>query len=734
MNEINPAYAGGQLAKAFVTALSHEDEPTRRRAEARVDRWRRVLAGIDSGELTIGSRTPVADLPAWVTPEVVQGGFATGSAVAEGPLLPHELAVGADRAAVFRHYLSDDGLAELETRLEDGRYAVTAPEEAALLTVAWLVRAGHGAAALELLDVLRPYAGRLRFSPAPTDAPVADLTLVSRRTVGDVHDALVSWRGNVRLQTQYEALTVWNPYCDQLLALWLETVQDGRVAVVEPDGWRQRADALLRRYVWLAAGHPLSGKHRNPKQNQAILRLTLEDYRHDRLEARRRGLLQQAVDGMVRRRGVPGSEQHTALRQQQLAEAALPTYQQIARAVAGRLAPLRRDVGWTAGQAVDQPVVADQEATSAVLAGTPLPDPVHQKLLSARSGPIEELIALGIVPSAEVLAQLVPQLTAATTALAYRDESLQRLMAATYRAFRNRRSLLLLDLQHQVQLDELPWVRAVSSQRQPGEDTRAAARASLVRVAEAAVRGFPATILPNPLLQELTALARGAGIDLPLTEELAADIFMGTFSAKYLAAAKVAAGLLAGSPYERYYGIDYAEVLAIDDVAKQRRFFARTSDAFAALCQRRAGFSDAQWSVAANGTVIEQAQLLTTHNLAALVARLDLQADWAALSRRAFEGVELQVRRLGSGPRPLRKIKNAAYAWRQLVFFVSLCEPAERTDLLEWLRGELARQPATVVAQLEPVVAGLESVLRAGEPGAPFLGWTTGRHRMLLPT
>ena len=86
----SPAYALGRLQQAMETALQHADADVRSRAAARVDRWRSVLSGMASGQLTVGSRTPVADTPAWVTLEVVHGGFATGSYLAEGELLAHE--------------------------------------------------------------------------------------------------------------------------------------------------------------------------------------------------------------------------------------------------------------------------------------------------------------------------------------------------------------------------------------------------------------------------------------------------------------------------------------------------------------------------------------------------------------------------------------------------------------------------------------------------------------------
>jgi hypothetical protein len=69
------------------------------------------------------------------------------------------------------------------------------------------------------------------------------------------------------------------------------------------------------------------------------------------------------------------------------------------------------------------------------------------------------------------------------------------------------------------------------------------------------------------LVRELAALGREAGEDLPWVEELAADIFMGRFSAKYLRAAQLAGHLLADSLYARYYDIDYAALPAVTQSA-----------------------------------------------------------------------------------------------------------------------------------------------------------------------
>ncbi|MEV6179469.1 hypothetical protein [Streptomyces sp. NPDC052015] len=755
--EANPGYASGQLARALATARTHQDPDTRRRAQDKSRAWRAVLAGMANGLLAIGSRTPVAGLPAWVTPEVVRGGFATGEALAGGPLRPYETEVARragipeDRRALFAYWLSEDGLGRLYDLLDSGRYEVTVPEEAALLTVAWLARAGETQAAVALVEELVPFADRLRFSPPPADRPAPDAAAVHRRTVGDAWHDLDRRLPSRAVETQREALAVWQPFGDELLAHWLETAEDGQVLARTPDaGWHERGEELLRRYRDLARRHTYCTKHLNPKQNLAILRGALEETLAGRpLDARRVGLLRHAVTSMVRRRGRPGSPELTALRREQAAQAALPSHHALAQLVLRRLSGLPLEEGVGEVEPLLAPVSEEEARETGLPAGAAIPHALRRPVEAALSAPIGTLVERGLVPSAEVLAELVPQLVAATTAQAYRDESLRTLAAAHYRAFRNRRSLLLLDLERQVRVEELPWVKAVAGWRSDTEAGEVSALA-LRRLGELAVQAFPGTILPNPLVRELSVLARQADLGAPLVEELAADIFMGTFTPKFLAAARVAAELLGGgSLYERYYAIDYWALrnLAIAEAgeAQTRTIRPRTSPAFAKLCAERAGASSsrARWgfgSVAANGTVIEQAQILTTHNLATLVHRVGIApaTGWEDLARRSFDTVCRLTARVHGNPRPLSTVKDAAYAWRQMLFHLSLCTPREQARTLDWLSEELTRRPGHVAARLAPALTGLRQVARGGSPedgeGRRLLGWTTGGHWMLDTT
>lgn len=511
----NP-YALGQLAQALTTADEHEDAATRERADARVRAWSRVLDGMRSGALEIGSRTPVRGLPAWATPEVVRGGFATGR---------------------------------------------------------------------------------------------ADSTTKTLRT-------------------------------DQ-----------GRVA-------------------------------------------------------------------------------------------SQPSHVQLADIAARRLDPLPRDDGIVD---IDRAIgpVTEREETTDVPRSTRLPQTVTRKVELGRAAPIEDLVREGVVPSSEVLAELIPPLTAQQVAASFADPALGALMGSTYTAFRRRRTLLLLNLAKQVQFTELPWVRLAFEV--PGDAGRPDATAAVARrVAALALDAYPGTILPNPLISELTTLYAASGIDIPLTEELAADIFIGRFGPKFVRAARVAAQLLRGSLYERYYGLDVEEVLGLPEKPPRKNRlagrFVRGSaqdapETFESVCARGVPKGD-RWSVARNGMIIERAQILTTHNLAALVGVGGARptTSWKDLAVGAARVTDRLLARAQTQPRPLATVKDAAYAWRQAVFFLTMSDPGTHQQTIEMMRGlpGAAGPPMSVVIDgLEAAIAGPTQRSPGGlgsGAGMPFLGWSVGPH------
>jgi hypothetical protein len=95
--------------------------------------------------------------------------------------------------------------------------------------------------------------------------------------------------------------------------------------------------------------------------------------------------------------------------------------------------------------------------------------------------------------------------------------------------------------------------------------------------------------------------------------------------------------------------------------------------------------------------------------------------------------------RLRNNPRPLRTIKDLAYAWRQTVFFLARTEADELPKFLVWAGETIAGQPSHVAAALRPVVAGLDDVVSGDsfdangrtQNGRRLLGWTEGPHWLL---
>jgi hypothetical protein len=735
--DIDLGFVAKELGRAFVTATTHEDPTIRAKAERRVSKWWDVLEGISSGRLKVGSRQPT-DYPAWVTLEVVRGGFATGSALASVDPSDTELRFFGERSAsreeLFNRALSVEGLQRLHSRLVAGTYRIRVPEEAALLFVAWLARKGDVAGATRIIREIAPWSSALKFLPVRTDEPLPDESLAWRIGAGEARRLLARRDDHRQVAAMNETLTVWNPLADEFAELWSGQLDSELIQTEFSDDWRARATALILKYHALAATHQRSGKHRKPKENLFILRQAAERaVAGEVLNNRELGLVVVALTSMAAKRGKPGSSALIELCRAQARVAARPTHASVARRVAPLLAEFDEEFGI--------PDAVERVSSAAGIPADQMPPSVVRVLGRCNAAPVDSLIAKGLVPSSEVLAGLSPHISAKAVAEAYDDRVLGRLVAFTYKAFRDRRSLLLLDLQHQVKFGELPWVSASAAHRKGDIGTESADAAR--RLASLALANFPHTITPNLLVQELDTLLRLQRESLPLVEELAADIFMGTFSAKFVAAARVAAEQLQGSLYDRYYDIDYKAVLAIDDLVAPRSGGARTSNQFDNLCKRRAGADEDGYSVARNGTVIEQAQILTTHNLAAIWGPLGagylLQDKVEDLARAAFEGACRSIAKVHNNTRTLGKVKDAAYAWRQMVFFASKMDAQGQRKFVAGLQRALETQPAPVIKGMTPVVAGLAAVIDGDafnvnglteNGGRRLTGWATNGHWM----
>jgi hypothetical protein len=433
--------------------------------------------------------------------------------------------------------------------------------------------------------------------------------------------------------------------------------------------------------------------------------------------------------------GLPGTPEHDARTADDAKAVSAPLHADLRRVLVERLRASPPDGGVELEYAL-APVGPDEAARFRVPVGALLPAYLEPKVARSCDGSLEDLVERGVIASGEVLARVLPQVTSQVRAQTIDDPMAGGLYIALYTAFRRRRGLLLLNYQHQVRFQELPWVAELEAMRVASSEATARARKAVAKTSGVALRAFPYTIVPNKLVTELYSLTNAADLKLPLVEELAADIFMGSFTAKFVEAAKVSARLLAGRLYQRYYAID------VDEIARLPVPKEKTSPEFAAICERRAAPFDSKSRspVAKNGKIIEQSQILTTHNLAVLFDALPLPDQLAphvlGIAKTCFQWSTRRLRtRTSDWHQVLINLKNAAYAWRQMVFYLSFT--ADVPAFLTWGRAQLERADELFRRRFEPAMRGLELAAASVESndrafenggGRVFTGWSTDRH------
>ena len=113
-----------------------------------------------------------------------------------------------------------------------------------------------------------------------------------------------------------EAVEIWAPLYDRIVALFLETVENGWPCQKYPNRWPDRALALLSEYEVFRKQHSLSGKLERARNHQTQLRefLGRSARQPKSLSGREVGRIRVILDRYVAKRGVPGSSTCTAAR------------------------------------------------------------------------------------------------------------------------------------------------------------------------------------------------------------------------------------------------------------------------------------------------------------------------------------------------------------------------------------------------------------------------------------
>lgn len=755
---IGYGYPLSQLHKVSKRALSESGE-SKEKVEKKKGKWINVIKMMSQGVLSIGSRKPLDGVPEWVTLEVLTGGFASGNYLAGGPLLNHETELleklsnnksVPERLFLNMYYLSSEGLDELRQLLKSGEYEITIPEEAALLTIAWLIDNKHSTKAQALIDEISPWFSLLRFYPQESKSKVnegefslqdVDSTIKELNTVDTSHSVKV----------QYETIKIWNPFYDKLVSLFLEIVDkkdlkellknegyDKELVAIEDSNeelsgeWLAKASNLLAEYSKLRVKHNLSSKPDRKREYLYKLRTFLSKAVDEKeLSPKETESIKQILAKYIAKRGEPFTEGHKIIRDAQYLQVNKITNKESASKLIELLTEYKDEKGLTKQELDDTLASYDESTHDKSL----IPNYFQRKIKKTMIGNLPKLLEEEIITSSELFGKYLPEYTSLVVRKAFSDKSIEQLYAKTYKSFRSRRSLLLLNLEKQVQISELPWVRVITMLAKDNDlDAKSISHSSIIDILKMSFSFFPNTILPNKTIRELSSLVKAADLSIPLVEELAVDIFMGRFSEKYAESVRETSKLLKDSIYSFYYNIDYSRLYDVgsDELSKQ---CAERADLFGLT-------KDTSWIIK-NGMIIEQQQILTTHNLALLFDRFKLEShlDLPALSLETFKWICKRLKQLNSQNwhGNLVGVKNAAYAWRQMVFYLSQMESESRNVAMKDILAYYDQQTKRFRSRLEPAINGLQlsfegkiltlEILKKNKSKI-FVGWSSS-HWML---
>ncbi|VAW78896.1 hypothetical protein MNBD_GAMMA12-569, partial [hydrothermal vent metagenome] len=505
------------------------------------------------------------------------------------------------------------------------------------------------------------------------------------------------------------------------------------------EDWTARAASLLKVYDEIVVKHPLSNRLKRKGSQFSMLTSILKQsaLNVQEIENKDKNYVRLALARYILKHGAPGTERAKEYSIKQNQQCVGPRHYDIAKIMLSRVSPLLKDHGLPDVAMASLHVTEEESSDFDVPKGTKIPDYLIRKVSRAQVATPEELVQLGIIKSADMLAIILPQVTAGVRASGISDFKLRRLYNQIYRAFRRRRSLLLLNLESQVKLEELPWVSSIGSYRKTTIKNKELAKTVLTDIAILAISKFPYAILPNKLLQELRSLIEQAELKIPIVDEIAADIFMGKFSEKFALAAHLAGEELAGSIYEKYYGIKY-DLLVQNPLLGKPQIGAKQAKTLTSYCYSMAVSGSRQsWSVAENGVVIEQQQIATTQNLAILFGALALKdrlkPELIDMAKWCFKWIsQYQQVHIENYHARLIMMKNTAYAWRQMLFFLSYITHDELLEFTKWLNSHFYQQESEFVERFKPAVIGLNNVIHGADitklGGLRFLAWSVGRH------
>lgn len=708
-----------------------------------------VIEGVRNRGVQIGQRMDWHG-KAWITPQIVTGGFSTGNHVAGGAPKPHEAALISEhgietnasrrgkhglqyrwgptpRRAINEWCLtSSAGRAWLLGLSRSGLYRVPTTEEGCLLAVVLLEEAG--VVADHIVEEVSPWFHNIRFFPEPAPNPLPDGSVASVHDVGYLISKLVSLLERfeakfVSKQSRKTAVeSIYLPTyrsvveeAQHVCAWW----SDSKSAGVEDS----LAPSITIRVATVRANLILFGFEK--KMRRSFLWKLLDALDVVALHGSRTSRtfivhIQRHADAasvrLARRSSTPPAPQMS------------PNRQVFFFQLRGLIEELRRNTFSSEGLPRDR--VSDLSSKFPLFRGE-----IGRVVL----GTLGELVEDGLLGSSEILAKQAVGVAVKHRATLFTPEPARTLALHLLTSFMARRSRLLLNLSTQVRVSEIPWFAALADafeeheeqekqevqekqEKQEGQDdqdeqeeqeeqqhgtsenSRQTDHAGPVpgevnavarEIFRVHLTHFAGTQMPNRLVRLLDEYLGCKG----LVKEIAADIFEGAFRCSFGAQAKQREDILGpGTAYGDYY----AEVLVSFPADSASRTVNMEDLDFGP------GFGLGRNSVVNNGIAVELVAVSTTHNLLHLLVALEMDQDAILLETAAAAALERLVETLrfkGSYYTTLRdRARRAAAACRAFLVFVSLLQ-RKKTSIRNGKEGlgvgeeEVSRSPVTRLKQ-----------------------------------
>eukprot|EP01097_Dermamoeba_algensis_P008797 TRINITY_DN5992_c0_g1_i1.p1 TRINITY_DN5992_c0_g1~~TRINITY_DN5992_c0_g1_i1.p1 ORF type:complete len:474 (+),score=109.76 TRINITY_DN5992_c0_g1_i1:49-1422(+) len=438
--------------------IQQEKEKQTEQSQKKLKKWESVVQTWLSGALSVGSRTPIAQTPSWVTLEVMTGGFATGQLLAGGDIQEHEkllyralVADGDESVEVIRKklndfFLSESGLSVLSKLLDTGLYRVQVPEEGALLTICYLLRQEDPELQEQagiILQEIQPWFHKLRFFPLPSDTRVPEGGMEAFvRPVLSLKSYLSNVKLNSRVQKLTSVLSHFIPLYDELIRIILETtegeaphwevewdlekatrkesVKGGLPFQKSTPQLKEQFDALKEQMKEFA-----SLRRMRKKNVGKILYIAEQFFTSKAFTGNQVEFVRNAIADLFKRRGNISSAKRMAVRQQHKntvdkCQARL----QYAKILQERVKDIHPEGGIEAISTVIGPVNLNEAQKFSVPVESHLPKTLIRKAHMSKIAPLDQLCEERIIPSADLLGSLIHTVVASVRASGIKEANL----------------------------------------------------------------------------------------------------------------------------------------------------------------------------------------------------------------------------------------------------------------------------------------------------------------------